>query len=190
MSDPITTPPVETPEVVEKKTAEIQARELAKKNKELTAKLEALEKLESDRQSQELESQGKFKERAELSDKKYADLVEATNQKDRAVVVQNELKKAGINPDMLDYVTPEFLKKIVFDDNNQPTNLDTVVAELVSSKPSLFAKPPSVPAGDVGVSATTSGGTGMTIEEATRIATNPNAKEYFAKQQEVDAVLL
>lgn len=173
------------PQIEVKQTAELQARDLAKKNKELTTKIEAFEKQQVEAENRKLEEQGNYKALLEKANQENTDLRTKSNIKDRNSRVETELKKAGINPDMLDYVTPEFAKKIEFDTNNQPTNLDTVMAELVSSRPSLFVKAPSVQAGNVGVANTTSSTSGMSFEKANQILSRNNYDEISKHQADI-----
>lgn len=185
---PETIDPID-PQIEVKQTAELQARELAKKNKELTTKLEAFEAQKIEAENKKLEEQGNYKALLDKANQENTDLKNKSNIKDRNSRVETELKKAGINPDLIDYVTPEFTKKIEFDSNNQPTNLEAVMSELVTSKPSLFVKAQSVQAGNVGVANTTSSTSGMSFEKANQILSRNNYDEISKYQADIAQAL-
>jgi hypothetical protein len=164
--------------------------ELRKQNEKLTKQLAEITNKQVEAEKAKLAEQGNLKELLDLEKAEKAKLLESITNINRQSAVQKELAKAGLSANIADLLLPSIISQVQFDDSGNSSNLQAVIENIKQSTPQLFAPLPATPAGSSGVPATTNpSGSGMTIDEATRIATDPNATEYYAKKAEVDKAL-
>jgi hypothetical protein len=104
-----------------------------------------------------LEEQGKHKELYENEKKAREELEAKIQLKDRTVALEKALSKAGVNSEVLDFVTTSLIGQVEVDKKGVITNLDALVTELKTSRPSLFAPEKAAPAGKIGAGVTTNG---------------------------------
>jgi hypothetical protein len=150
----------------------------------------ALKKLQTDSENAKLAEEGKYKE---LYEKSIADREAEKsefNTQNRTNSIKNELIKNGLSLEAVEALLPSVMQKVTFGNDNIASNLTDVITNIKTTLPQLFAPVAPAQVGSMGVPNTTSQTSGMSVEEATRIATQTNSAEYYAKQKEVDAILL
>ena len=171
---------VTQPEV--KITAEIQARELAKANKELQAKIKAFEDSQAEIEAKKLEEQGKFKELLEKEKAEKAQLLEKITKKEQNDLIQKTLQKAGVNPDFIDLLSPTLLDNV--------DNLETVINDLKNNKPSLFSDS-ITQAKNLGANVTTNPNNSddITLDRALEILEKNDSTEIQKYQKQIQKAL-
>lgn len=187
-TDPVTTDPTTSTQPTEQEKNFVAMR---KANEKLAKELESYKKAQADAENTKLAEDNKYKELWDKTTKEKEDLLSQMTKTSQKTALQNELIKAGMSPSVADLLLLGLLSKAEFGTDNSLTNFDKVLADVKLSTPQLFEKVPLPAGASSGVTGTTNtNANGMSIEEATRIATDPNAKEYLAKKAEVDAVLM
>lgn len=188
--NPIATPPTgETPKGPT--DAEINMSAMRKQNEKLTKELESFKNAQSNAEKLKLEEEGKFKELLEKERAEKLDLQSRVIKNEQQAQLSKELMNAGLSGKNLELAKKQIAGNVDMSAADATTLIQNEIKQFQTDFPSLFVTPPPIPAGSSSVSQTT-GGTadGMSVEEATRIAENTNATEYFAKKAEVDAVLM
>lgn len=114
-------------------------KELLGELKKLKGKLSSFESEATKRDEAKLKDEGKLKE---LLDKRTAEAEAKTERVRRA-----ELKAAAVQNGLIDMDYVDILaKRVEFDENDQPTNVEDVFKELREAKPYLFKQPEATPA--------------------------------------------
>lgn len=177
--DPIVVGPVVEPQ---ERPAEKQLREQAKLNRELQAKLKAFEDEKKAQEDAKLAEQGEFKKLLEAEKVEKEALKNQYQAEKRQVELSKKLAKTGINPDLIDFVTPTL--NVKYDDQGQPLNLDEIILDLKQSKPSLFID--TTTPKNLGINASSNGQTSnsMTKEQAIDILNSGDSNlinKHFAE---------
>jgi hypothetical protein len=166
----------------EPKKVELQARELAQKNKALQAEIDAYQKEKADMEAKKLEEQGRYKELLEAEKLAKAKLEAEIASKEKQLEINKAMQKAGLNPEFQSIINPDmFLNS---------DNLDETFEKLKSTTPSLFSQPPATPAGVVGVQATTSQSSGgLSLQQVEDMLVRNNYDEISANQKAIQTAL-
>jgi hypothetical protein len=165
---------------------------LVAKNKELLgelkkwqAKAKAAESKADKETEAKLKEDGKLKE---LLDKKEAELSARTDRVRRA-----ELKAAALKYDLLDdeYIDV-LMKRVEFDENDTPQNLDDVFKELREKKPFLFKQDAKEIPGTAnkGASGWKPGGKHFTVSEINAMTPDERDKNWLEIQRQMGAGLI
>lgn len=178
-----------TPQVQDDKEANLVAirKQLEKANKEL----ETYKNAQSKAESMKLEEDGKFKELLEKERAEKLELQARISKNEQQAQLSRELQNAGLSGKNLDLALLTISGKVDMTATDATALIQTEIKQFQTDYPALFEAPAPFKVGSTSVNGTTNPtGTGMSIEEATRIALDPNSKEYYAKQAEVDAVIM
>lgn len=164
---------------------------MRKQNEKLQKELESFKNAQSQADKIKLEEEGKFKELLEKERAEKLELQSKVTKNEQQAILSRELQNAGLTGKNLDLALLQITGKVNLSAADATDQIQSQIKEFQTDYPTLFLTPPPIQAGSTSVSATNNPSKStMTIEEATRIATDSNAKEYLAKQAEVDAIIM
>jgi hypothetical protein len=154
---------------------------LRQKAEKLEKELEKSRKVREEEEKKKLEADGKLQELLDKERKEKEDLKSQYQNQARQSLLEKELARAGINNELVDMILPSVLNQVEFD-GEKPTNLESLLENLKTTKPSLFneSKPQPIPAGKVGAGVTNSSSNVMTPEQALEMI---NRNDYFELQK-------
>jgi hypothetical protein len=148
-------PPAPNPEADpegKSKDKETNLAALRKQNETLKKENQAFKEAEAERERKRLEEEGQYQELLKKEREEGTEKVTKYQTKVRRYQVEKQLSNSGINPDVIELLIDKLITQVEFDDDDSPTNLEEVVEELKTSKPSLFSDKAAKPAGKVGTS--------------------------------------
>jgi hypothetical protein len=121
---------------------------------ELEAELDNRKKADEERENKALEEQGKFKELAEKEKLKTKELEEKYTRMTRQSQIEKFLQSQGLNPDVLEFVSPKVLTDTKWDKDENPENLDKIVENMKTKQPFFFGEVKETTAGQYGTGIT------------------------------------
>jgi hypothetical protein len=192
-TDPITDPTSQaqatesTPKV--ETDAERNFAAMRRQNEKLTKDLETYRKASEEAETLKLQSEKKWEDLYKLEQAKAKAIEDKLTAQNRQNQVQKDLAKAGLSSDLAELLLPSITSKLEYDEKGNATNLQTVIDGIKATSPQLFAAVPPQKMGSSGVSATTNPGTGMSVEEATRILQSPNVQDAIDNQAAIEQAL-
>jgi hypothetical protein len=159
---------------------------MRRQNEKLTKDLETYRKASEEAETLKLQSEKKWEDLYKLEQAKAKANEDKLTAQSRQNQIQKDLLKSGLSSDLAELLLPSITSKLEYDEKGNATNLQSVIDELPKQ---LFAPLPPQKMGSSGVSATTNPGTGMSVEEATRILQSPNVQDAIDNQAAIEQAL-
>lgn len=164
--------------------------EALRKAKEASdAELAKYKAKEAEAEKKKLAEEGKYQELIEKERKEKEELLTKYQSEKRQTILEKELAKSGINPELVDLAVSAVQNQVKFNDDNQPENLAEIVESLKTNKPSLFSDPKVTTAGKIGAGVSTSGDPKMTKEKALEIINSGDNRLYNSNLKAIQEAL-